>query len=265
MKKLLIGLLTISMSFNIYLSNRNNSEIESEPELCYDSEDIAQKVARLDEGSENFSERLLLLLLAELGLQKRYQDKIQNQAQCPEVTPKIITKEVPKIVYKEKKSQKKIKKSIKNNLAVIRLFDSNTHNIQKVFKERLLAIIETDELNKLPKGRFKINHISGSRPFEQVIIKHKLSYKDRAWRGSFSSKIIENERKTLSELKFNGVNSDIFQLPQFPGALAWRQDEYIIVFNMQRDEFTRNNAIVFKKHEKLERYQRYGFLVEDVN
>ncbi len=259
MKYILISILSLSLFFNIYyLLNRSTGDLYQD---CLNKDEIIEKIDGLSKNDANFSEKLFLLLLAELGLKERFQNLSKNETKtCIQEPPQVITKEVQKIVYKEaKKTVKKNQKPKSFNF---------THliniKIENLLKERLLAVEEIDQLKTLPSGTFKINHRLKDS-FEQIQIEHQLSFTERAWRGRFLSRIIQDEKKKISEIKFNGVNSELFRVPEYDNLLLWKQDDFVIIFNTQKDEFTRHNGFIYKLNKKFNKYTLYGDLVEDVN
>lgn len=259
MKYLLISILSLSLYFNIYyLLNRST---QNPYQGCVSKDEIIDKIDTLNEMDANFSEKLFLLLLAELGLKERFQNLSNNETKnCIQEPPQVITKEVQKIVYKEAKKVTK-KNQRPKNFNFTQLINLKIENL---LKERLLAVEEIDQLKALPSGTFKINHRLKDS-FEQLQIEHQLSFTERAWRGSFLSRIIQDEKKKISEVKFNGVNSELFRVPDYDNLLLWKQGDFVIIFNTQKDEFTRHNGFIYKINKKFKKYTLYGDLVEDVN
>ena len=253
-------LISFSVILNFYLYTR------PEIECSINKDELFSKVNSLNEDQlgDRYAGQLLLLLLAELGLNNKISLNKLSLAptQCPDnIVEKIVTKEVPKEVIKTIIQKEKSPFSfMKRNTKLFPQMNFNSLNMEEVYQESYLAIFKEDRLSMIQEGVYVIQHFKDGIPFETLEIKHSFKYQDKTWNGSFSSIIKRNNEKILSELSMTETNSKIFNVTSILNTLLWKQKEYKILMWVSQKEHGRHNGIIFKK-DKDNSYKKYGELV----
>lgn len=260
MKYILISLLVTSIVGNLYFLTRSKTICEIQ------KEEILSKIGQLDSESlnEQYAGKLLLLLLAELGLKDKIQldSNIFETHKCSDkviekVVEKIVPKEVIKTVIKKERFESPFVK--KNAMPFISLMD-NKIDPELIYTESYLSIFEANRLNIIESGTYIIEHEEANAAFETLTIENKLKYQDKIWQGQFSSVITRNEKKVLSEFKTTGANSKIFVSTNVRNSVTWKQKDFMVILWLSKKERLRFNGIIYKKDNEGQ-YKKYGNLM----
>ena len=259
MKSILAALFSFSLILNIYLYSR------PELECTINKDELFSKVNLLNEDQlgDEYAGKLLLLLLAELGLKDEISlnSSFTSKSTCtPKIVEKVITKEVPKEIVKTIVKKQKNHQSFMNFKAMTfsRLLNSE-RRVDNLFNESYLSIFEDNQLSTIDEGIYVIEHIENNQRFETLKIEHSFIYKEKIWQGHFHSIIKREEKKVLSDLKTAGANSRIFSSQLYYNTLIWRQDDFMIALWTSKKEHARYNGIIYKKNEDGN-YKKYGHL-----